>query len=150
MGKVIVRLWDHVGTGVIVRWPSGIVYANQTGGFSCCEDELEGVFVPVGNDVGLDGRLRSAENRLGDYFRGPPHLGSGAVHGLTEAEALLVESSLHENLGLRNITVDRRRLRESREAWVHIRVDAPAGRTPLFEGLGPFPLAGVLTWTNTA
>jgi len=56
---------------------------------------------------------------------------------------------LHENLLLHNVTVDRRRLHESHEAWVFVRIDAPKGPFPLFEGLGPFPLDGVLTWTNT-
>ena len=46
----------------------------------------------------------------------------------------------------------RERLHESFEGWVQVRIASPEtyARFPLFEGLGPFPLAGVLTWTNVA
>lgn len=54
MPHVRVRLWDHVGTGIIIRWPSGIVYEQQMGGKSCSVGEMEGIFVPVRNDVSLD------------------------------------------------------------------------------------------------
>jgi hypothetical protein len=150
MSKVIVRLWDHVGTGIIIGCPSGIVYANQTCGQANCDLAMEGIFVPVGNDTSLDGKLLSAEIRLNDYFRGAPHLGNGAVHGITDADAALVESALHENLLLRNLTVDRQRLHESYEGWVCLRIDRPESQPPLFEGLSPFPLSGVLTWSNIA
>jgi len=80
--------------------------------------------VPVGNDVSLDGKRLSPEVRLVEYFRGPPHFGN----------------------------VDGQRLHESFEGWVQVRIASPEpdDRFPLFEGLGPFPLAGVLTWTNVA
>jgi hypothetical protein len=146
-----VRLWDHVGTGIIIRWPSGIVFEQQIGGKSCGLAELQGVFVPVANDLSLDGKLLSAEARLRKYFEGPPHLAQGAVDGLNENDAIYIESALHENLLLRNVVVDRTRLRDTHESWVWVCIHTPDVRAlPLFEGMSPFPLTGILTWTNNS
>lgn len=95
-----------------------------------------------------DGRLLGAEERLREYFAGAPHLKQGAVHGLNEADATVIEAALHQNLLLRNVTVDRARLSESYEAWVQVQIATPEAPLPLFEGLGPFPMSGVLTWTG--
>jgi Family of unknown function (DUF6210) len=137
-----VRLWDLIGTGLIVRWPSGIVYDQMIGGRSHSWAEAEGVFVPVGNDVSLDGRLISASLRLEEHFAGPPHHKQGVVHGLSERDADVIEAALHENLLLRNVSVDRTKLNVSCEGWVEVRIDKPQGEFPPFEGLGPFPLSG--------
>ncbi len=147
--RPIIRLWDHAGTGLIIRWPSGVEYSNQAAGTSCWQPSVEGVFIPIGNEVGDHGELLGPANALFKYFAGPPHYGTGAQTGLTEEDATFVETCLHENPSLQNIIVDRNRLRESCEAWVHVALAEPSGQETLrlFEGFGPFPL--VLTWENT-
>ncbi len=144
-----IRLHDHVGTGLIIECKSGITFFTQTGGKSCGWAELEGVFVPVANDLALDGVLISPEWALSKHFSGPPHF-HNYVGGLAESEAVIIEAALHQNLLQRNVTVDRERLSESHEAWVYVIIDQPELAYPLFEGIGPFPLRGVLTWTNNS
>lgn len=56
--KVLIRLWDHVGTGIIIRWPSGIVFTNQACSKATQDIELECIFVPAGNPLTLDGNRR--------------------------------------------------------------------------------------------
>ena len=148
-----VRLWDLVGTGLMIRWPTGIVYEQQIGGRSCSVGEAEGIFVPIANDLSLDGRLLSASVRLEQHFAGPPHHKQGAVHGLGEHDANVIESALHDakdHLLLRNVWVERTKLNISCEGWVEVRIDKPETPFPAFEGLGPFPLSGVLTWAGNA
>ena len=70
------------------------------------------------------------------------------MHGLSEADVSVIEVALHQNLLLRNVTVDRARLAESYEAWVQVQIATPEAKFPLVEGLGPFPMSGVLTWTG--
>ena len=148
-GRITVSLFGHVGTGVIVAWPSGIFYTNQTCGHVCRQPELEGVFVPLGNDVDLEGRLLGPESLLHEYFAGPAHVGWGAEHGLDEADAQVIESALHKNHLLRIVTVDRSRLRDSHEAWVYVLIGEPDSSFPMFTGMGPYPLGGILTWVNS-
>ena len=145
------RLWESVGLGLIVEWPSGVIFSNQTGGTSCLQPEIEGVFVPLGNDSELPGnRLLSAETELAAYFEGPKHRGTGAIRGLDERDADFIGSLLAKwKLG-GLIAVDSSRLAESHEAWVHvlIRGDDPANELSLFD-FAPYPRKGVLTWSNS-
>ena len=48
--KPTIELWESVGLGLIVEMPSGVLYSNQTGGFSCLHPAIEGVFLPLRND----------------------------------------------------------------------------------------------------
>jgi len=144
---ITVSLYGHAGTGVIIEWPSGIFYSNQTCGHVCRQSELQGVFVPVGNDIDPEGRLLGPQDALYKYFAGPAHGGWGAELGLDEADAQVIEAALQENnYLLRIVTVDRSRLRDSHEAWVHVLIEEPDSPHPMFTGMGPFPLRGVLTW----
>jgi hypothetical protein len=149
MGKA--RLWESVGLGLIVEWPSGVVFSNQTGGTTCLQPEFEGVFVPLRNDCQLPGeRLLSPETELVAYFEGPKHRGAGAIRGLDEGDVQFIGSVLAKwRLGA-FIAVDSSRLAESHEAWVHVIVGADdrAHELSLFE-FAPYPRRGVLTWSNS-
>lgn len=138
-----IRLWNDAGLGVIVAFPSGVVYSNQTGGFSCLHPELEGIHLPLGAQPGEE---------LFAYFAGSKHRGAGATSGLDDEDAAFIEGVLarHDLSGF--VSLDRGRLRESHEAWVWAFVtrDDGDGRGPaLFHGLGPYPRAAILTWNNT-
>ncbi len=153
MAKPVVQLWESVGLGVIIDYPSGLVYSNQTGGTSCLHPEAEGVFVPLRNDTGYrDPKLISPENDLFDYFEGPKHRGTGATSGLDSADADFIDSVL-ANCSLAGVlSVDRERLGESHEAWVHVvvhREEQNEDELKIFRGLGPYPRCGLLTWSNT-
>ncbi|MEK7951936.1 DUF6210 family protein [Luteolibacter soli] len=146
-----IELWDHVGLGLILEWPSGIAITNQTGGTSCLSPEIEGVLIPLRNDVTVPERvLISPENELYDYFTGPKWRGTGATNGIDSNDADFIESVISKARLFPTIRVDRDRLKESHEAWIHVIVsgDEPCD-PPLFTGFGPYPRKGVLTWQNS-
>jgi Family of unknown function (DUF6210) len=92
MSQPRIELWEHVGLGLIISWPSGIIFTNQTGGTSCLHPEFEGVFVPIRNDCTEKERtLLSPENDLWDYFTGPRWKGTGATNGLQEEDADFID-----------------------------------------------------------
>ena len=145
-----VQLFEHVGLGVIVSWPSGVVFTNQTGGTSCLAPEMEGIFIPLRNDCTAQGVLVSPENDLWEYFTGPRWGGIGATQGLQQQDADFIDALLHRVNLHPAMSVDRRRLRESHEAWVHVAIHDDEFRDPpLFTGFSPYPRPGILTWQNS-
>lgn len=148
--KPVVDLWESVGLGLIIAYPSGVQYSNQTGGTSCLHPSLEGVYVPLRNDTTVRDRLLlSPENELYAFFLGPMHQGTGATSGLDEADADFVSNVLFDHRLSRILQVDRARLSESHEAWVHVLVLGEQAEWANWKGLGPYPRRGVLTWSNT-
>lgn len=163
--KRIVNLWDQVGIGLIIKCATGVVYSNQACGHCCLRPEQEGAFVPIGDEIAMpSGDLLSKERELLAYFEGPPWHGSGAMTGLTEGDADFIDRVLTKRPDLSYIRVDRSKLSESYEAWVHVTVrdgDGPLVQTvdpkmglvevrlTTFSGFGAFPLAAILTWRNS-
>jgi hypothetical protein len=147
-----VALWHEVGAGIIVEWPTGTVYTNQTGGTACLHPELEGAFVPLGNDTTMpEGVLVGLSVQLEALFTGVKYVGAGALAGLDSQVADAIDRLLAE-LGYSGcIEVNRSKLHHSHEAWVHIVLlaDDPSRDAGLFSGFGPYPRGGVLTWANS-
>jgi hypothetical protein len=148
-----IRLYDTVGTGVILTCSSGVMVSNQTGGTSCLQPEVEGVYIPLRNDYGLkDLRFSSPELELSTYFIGPKHRSAGATSGLDSRDADFIDAVLSHS-GLDGaISVDREQLGRSHEAWVHviIKTDESADQDlAMFTGFGPYPRHGILTWANS-
>jgi Family of unknown function (DUF6210) len=154
MNGSVVNLYDSIGTGLIVSWPTGISYSNQTGGYACFHPCHEGVFVPLGNDMALDPpKLLGIEDELFAYFTGPPWNCTGAISGLTIADADVIDRIMTTHPFFQGIRVNRSRLLDSQEAWVHVTIDATAmiytAPGPYLEGFEPRPTSGVLTWCNS-
>lgn len=147
----VISLTDSVGLRLIIIDAYGVEYSNQTGGTSCLRPTAVGFFVPSRNDCSMPERtFLSPENELLDYFIGPLHRGTGARCGLTSQDADFIDQVLTRCRLATAITVDRRRLRDSHEAWVHVIVQSDEGdRFPVFMGFGPYPRSGVLTWSNS-
>lgn len=147
----LIRLYEFIGVGLILPATSGVRYTNQTGGTCCLQPEIEGYFVPLRNDLALDPvELLGPDPELRDYFVGPKHRGAGATSGLDEedADAIAEILAMHHLSGI--LDVDRSRLVDSHEAWVHVIVFADdSGVAPSFAGFGPFPRPGILTWGNS-
>jgi len=108
-----VSLFGLDGLGLIVSWPTGVVYHQQTKGISCGHDYLEGFFVPLGDTP------YGALPRLDEIFTGP--LGSWRTDPYIDDEAAdLIDMELLKAFGPQVMLVDRERLTGSYEAWVHI------------------------------
>lgn len=151
--KAIIRLYDAVGIGVIVCCESGVRVSNQTGGTSCLQPEVEGIFIPLRNDCRVgNAQFASAELELSRYFCGSKHRGAGATSGLDLEDAAFIDKVLgHARLDAA-ISVDRDQLLASHEAWVHVVIKADESSDPdlaLFAGFAPYPRRGILTWFNS-
>ncbi len=143
---MIVRLYDQVGTALVIPHPTGIVYSNQAGGHACLQPQAEGFLIPIANDVGLAPThdLRSPENDLFKYFSKLHSCGAP----LTEADAQKIESIMHQLPLWGGLSVDRKRLHNSVEAWVFVTIAESEQRPILVEGLN-YPVSAILTWTNS-
>ena len=148
--KPKVLLYEYLGLGLIIPFPSGVIYSNQAGGSTCLQPEMEGIFVPLRNDHFFEGQLMvSPVEALMAYFDGEAWQGTGATGGLTEHDADMLDQFLRSYSLSDVLRIDRSRLRESCEAWIHVEVTAEERKIPTFSGFGAYPRTGVLTWPNT-
>ena len=148
----LIRLYDLIGASVIVGFPSGVRYSNQTCGTMCNQPEYEGVVVPLRNELYLEPqRYDGPETDLLQYFSGPKHQCTGAPGGLDSEDVDFIEGVLRKYRLEHCIAIDREEIEDSHEAWVHVLVTADEGgpRMGLFHGFGPYPRKGVLTWCNS-
>lgn len=150
MAQKIISL-DHIGTGLIIKWPTGIFYSNQAGGTFCIAPKEEGFLVPFGNDANENNIFISKEDDLCKYFTGPEVPDEGAIHGISEKNADDIDDLLSGQMFMVTIKVDRKKLKESHEAWVHVLIYQNNINEALchFRGFNSFPLKGVLIWNNS-
>lgn len=134
--KPVILLYDLNGIGLIIPWPSGVVYQNQVGGYSCQQMQEEGVFVPLENGV------RQLHEELHAYFTGPKWDGWCDRH-IDDETAEFVDSVLARMHDHEFIKVDRSRLTDSMEAWIHLDVQEEHDLT------GLTPCKAILTWPNS-
>lgn len=136
--KTTVLLYDLAGPALIVPFKTGVTYRNQAGGHSCYQMELEGYLVPIAGD------RSDFVGQLTAYFTGPKWGGwcSDRIDAETadEIDRLLAEFARREN-----ITVDREKLGECRESWVHVRIQGPL--LSLIENHETE--TAILTWPNS-
>ena len=132
----VVFLYDYDGPALVLACPSGVRYRNQAAGHACWKFEIEGVLVPLPLP-----EARVALRAFEDHF-------DGGWDTLEPADADALDRILADaQCGF--ITVDRTRLHESYEAWVHVTVSVldPDRRHELFDGLAAD--RAVLTWENS-
>jgi len=165
--KPLVQLYDAGGPGLIVLFPSGVLYSNQVGGYSCLQSEAEGIYVPLVDEV------VNQEEQLYTYFTGPKLLG-GCANGIDAEDADAIDTILHARLLTEFISVDRSKLGWSCEAWVYVKIaNQPPERAVSYSsgvgqtasgltikdsdypsGINMFPLygfgecTGIVTWNN--
>jgi hypothetical protein len=129
--KRIIDLSEYNNVGIILKLGSGVFYANKAVGLACQYPGIEGAFYPLPVKPG-NAELFSLTQR----FKGP-------WNHIEEADAEFIERVLRRN-GHSNLTVDRAKLDQSYEAWVHLIVGKGT------EGLSGFgDCEAVLTWPNS-
>ncbi|OUS29458.1 hypothetical protein A9Q99_10215 [Gammaproteobacteria bacterium 45_16_T64] len=150
MSKPKIDLYDSVGLGLIICFESGVVFSNQTGGGSCLHPEIEGVYVPLRNDYTEEEKtFMSPELDLAEHFEGSKWQGAGATNGIDPEDSDTIQSILN-NAGLESIEIDRNKLHLSHEAWIYVKINGDESKEfPVFEGFSPYPIPGVLTWSNS-
>ena len=124
MAKIRVLLYGLRGCGLIIPFPTGVVYQNQVAGMLCRHYWLEGVFVPVDWD--------DAADAMEDTFAGGD--------SLSPEDADRIDAKLAPH----NARVNRSKLGESCEAWVWLTLEKGVR---LVDGLEP--AEAVLTWPNS-
>lgn len=129
---------EDQGLGVIVLAPSGSLYSNQCGGHACHHPTAEGIYVPLGD----------SPDEFEAHFYGPGSKWSGrCFDGIDEETARFIDAHLRSRVfgGAGCITVDRARLADSEEAWIHVVIAENADARLSAHGGRP----GILTWRNS-
>ncbi len=133
-----ILLYELSGLALIVPATTGIVYRSQTGGHSCYQTEIEGYLVPLG------GEKLEIVDRLYSHFTGSKW-GGWCSHGIDGETADEIDKLLGEFARREEIEVDRDKLGESWESWIHVRIESQL--LSLIENSNP--ISAVLTWPNS-
>lgn len=146
MARPRILLWNCEKLCLIVPCPSGVIYQNQVGGNVCWQAEMEGVLAPLDD---FDNALAQLEGY--DFPTGG--------QGISVATADFVDRILASSRTNRFLSVDRTRLGECWEAWIHVRIAPvpswtwPPGPPKDADYLGPIfgftETSGILTWPNS-
>lgn len=131
--KPIVELLDLDDLGIIILFPSGVIFTNQVAGYGCLHPEAEGVFIPL--SVGHKKILFALQQHF-----------NGNWQHIEETDAQIVDRLLRSD-GFEFIKVDRTKLEESFEAWIYVNVAEISETFPLLKGFGE--AKGILTWANS-
>jgi hypothetical protein len=135
-----VRLYELTGLALIVPATTGIVYVNQTGGHACYQCEQEGYLVPIGRQ----GKEQGTCDALVAHFTGSKWSG-WCNDGIDAQTAGEIDRILAAGIGREGIVVDRDKLTESCEAWVHVYITEPL--VSLVDHASP--TFAILTWPNS-
>ena len=138
-GTMNVTLHAFPDIGLIVKAATGVIYSNQAGGFACLQPEVEGFFVPLRTPFGM---------RALYALQGIFSSGFDAEDGIDDETAERMDWLLSRQ-GLKCIRVDRSKLTESWEAWVHVTVSGELDYKVPLEGAVPERLEAVLIWPNS-
>ena len=152
MAAKLILLWDMPDElMLIVEHASGVAYQNQVGGVTCDRPRLEGVLAPVGVSHEASTQIK----RLA-Y--------TNTALGISSGIADTIDALLAAQPTGRFLRVDRSRLVECQEAWIHVVIDSPEKIDAHLEPdyFGPYvhsdyhgsvfgfgPAKGVLTWINS-
>ena len=134
-----VTLHTFPDLGLIVKAATGVIYSNQTGGFANLHPEVEGFFVPLRTYFGM---------RELHALQGICPSGFDADDGIDEETAARLEWIL-DRQGLKCIRVDRAKLAQSWEAWIHVRISGELDHKVPMEEPRPDRLEAVLIWPNS-
>ena len=148
MKKIL--LHDSLGFGLIINLPTGILISNQTGGTACLQPEIEGIYIPIANDILIESyTLHSPETELTQYFLSPKYAGTGACNGIDLKDVEEIESIL-EKYNLQNfISIDTEKLSESHESWIWVKINLNSENNLFLKNFGKTDLNGVITWCNS-
>lgn len=124
MNKIEASLHDLKQLGCILQRSTGVIYSNQTGGYACRQPKAEGVFIFLDENIFLDGEWRSPMGDISKHFTGEKYNGWSEA-AMFEGSGIDTETGdfIEERLryfGLKNILVNREKLKDSEEAWVHV------------------------------
>jgi transcriptional antiterminator Rof (Rho-off) len=122
---------------IILEWSSGIVYETQTAGIACRDGRAEGVLIPIAGHTLEEDILQYIYKKYNEH-----------CWDLDVADADHIDFAFQKNYDTKYFTVNRDKLKESREAWIHITIQYPSDyKWPLFKGVSANQ--AILTWKNS-
>jgi hypothetical protein len=131
-GKTVC-LYDLLGLGLVLKDDlSDITYFNQTAGHVCLQMFAKGTFVFVLDDT------KSLCNTIAAYMINK--------EGLSLEDADFLDNAFSRSYGAKHLSVDRTKLRQSMEAWVHVTIDNSINNE-VYTGFTV--TEGILTWPNS-
>lgn len=107
---------------LILSLPTGITYTQQTGGMLCMQRQAAGALFPV-PEIFLTAALMTA---------------ASDDNLITDQDANLIDNAWSEIGGDIRMAIDRTRLEDSEEAWVHVEII-----------MEHYAGAAILTWENS-
>lgn len=131
--KPVIDLFEFDSLGLIISFPSGVIYSNQVGGTGCLHPEIEGVFFP------LSVRHKKILFALQQHFKGD-------WHRIENSDADIIDKLLRSD-EFDFIKVDRSKLNKSFEAWIYVHIEPTSDLIPMLSGFGK--TEGILTWENS-
>jgi hypothetical protein len=140
MDKPLLELSEYSGIGLIIEYSSGVRYTNQTGGYACLHPEVEGVFVPLTHPQ------FSQQEELERFFTGPKW-GGHCYASIDEETADFLDSVFSGNFRTQALKVNRAKLAESHEAWIHVTVSPDGEASEMWSGF--CNALGIVTWENS-
>lgn len=145
----IIKIWDSVGLGLIINYPTGVLISNQTGGTACIQSFIEGIYLPLCNDYSIDTyKFISPEIELSKYFGGEKYKGTGTTNGIDMQDAEHI-SGILSKFGLQDfIKINIEKLQQSHEAWIYVIIHPDNNSTGLLSNFDS-ELKGILTWSNS-
>ena len=141
--NVTAMLFGLSGMGIIVSHPTGIFVGNQVGGHSCQHPRLEGFYLPL---VMADSPVIAS---LDEHFFAGKWKG-WCDSGIDVETADFMDGLFGQERYSKGLKVDRKKLGDCREAWVHVIFDDTAfapGYGVILEP--PTHGSGVVTWHNS-
>ncbi len=144
----IIKLYGASGLGLIVLYPSGVLYTNQTGGYACLHPVTEGVYAP------LSDARHEQQQKLYDYFTGSKYQG-WCTEGIDEDDALVIDAILATACDSACLRVNREKFTASHEAWVYVTIHRPIDAPNRWETQPGYTVygfcgkEGIVTWENS-
>lgn len=148
---MIVNLWRLSSAGMIIYAPTNVFYSNQTGGYGVYHPQQEGLFVPLSTASDRLGTksICALSDELYKYFGYHGKWKGHCYNGIDEETAVYMDELFLKYRVTEHLRVDRDKLSESHEAWVHITLHYPDPKWAFVEGLTPFPQKAIFTWPNS-
>ena len=156
--KFHVNIYSSIGPGIILECASGIIYTRQTGGIYINSPKIEGSYIPLDYDQerlnrlgisDLNEKLRSLfdfkskyQGRSHELYQETADVIDEILEKLTVGSPLTISRQRKEGGSVSThsvLKVDRTKLGQSQEAWVHITIKRDDN----------VDFKGVFTWENS-
>jgi len=145
-----IDLSGRIDIGLIISCPTGVLYSNQSDGYSCAHPTMEGAYLPLTVPVSPWASKPLGHEAIYNHWQtrytSEPAIGYGYMK---EADAVHIDAFLTTTDTPFQVTVDRTRFRDSWEGWIYT-VLAPLQKNQFaVQNFEPHPRNAILVWPNS-